>query len=302
MALRVQDARDYVGVDDGDAITVANSEQVGSTKLSEVSATVGNTITLDTTEPALEVVGVSGGIARIGWTDLGASDTFTCRLEGKGFAGISGTPRVIDVRTAADGGIARLEVDTNRRVGMYAGSTQVDYSAVGEALPVSAGWRLELTGQLTGGKCRGALYVDSDGKGTSPLWDSGELTGLAMGSVGASWARAGKLNTSHAATFGIRNFSADTTYGLLGPLLLNKPIGLSWNGGTLSWSAVSGATSYEVERDGVVVATGITGTSWVDTSASSGVARRYRVRAIALLTLTAGFVLGSAILGSSSLA
>ncbi len=41
---------------------------------------------------------------------------------------------------------------------------------------------------------------------------------------------------------------------------------------TVTWSAVSGATSYDVYRDGTLAASGVAGTSWQDTAAEPGAA------------------------------
>ncbi len=48
---------------------------------------------------------------------------------------------------------------------------------------------------------------------------------------------------------------------------------------SLSWPAVSGAKTYEVERNGAVIATGVTGTTYADAALSPGTTYKYRVRA-----------------------
>lgn len=49
---------------------------------------------------------------------------------------------------------------------------------------------------------------------------------------------------------------------------------------SLSWSASADATSYEVVRDGTVIATGVTSTSYTDTGLTNGVNYCYTVRAV----------------------
>jgi hypothetical protein len=48
----------------------------------------------------------------------------------------------------------------------------------------------------------------------------------------------------------------------------------------LSWTAIPDAWAYDVERDGVVIAYGVTGTTYSDTGLPSGATPSYRVRAV----------------------
>lgn len=226
MATKIQDARDYAGVlSNGTAITPANSGPTGSDPVDDVTAQSGSTVTFDSAGPYISIHGAAGGVCRLGRTDLGAADEFFAVLEGYGISAITSGPRLIDYRTSGDVGVARLETDTNRRVYLYAGSTQVANSGVSEQIPTAAGWRLEMTGKITGGLLRAALYVQSDGKSLTALWDSGALSSQPMGSTGVSWARFGKPNTTPSADYKIRNFLTGTTYGLYGPYYDNPSVG-----------------------------------------------------------------------------
>ena len=49
----------------------------------------------------------------------------------------------------------------------------------------------------------------------------------------------------------------------------------------LSWEAVPSATGYDVERNGVVIATDVADTSYQDTGLASSTSYTYRVRAVA---------------------
>jgi hypothetical protein len=48
----------------------------------------------------------------------------------------------------------------------------------------------------------------------------------------------------------------------------------------LSWVAASGATAYDIERDGIIIAPGYSGTSYADTGRSAGSTYFYRVRSV----------------------
>lgn len=48
----------------------------------------------------------------------------------------------------------------------------------------------------------------------------------------------------------------------------------------LSWSAVTGASGYDIERDGAVIATDATGTSYSDTGLAAGTSYSYRIRSV----------------------
>lgn len=49
---------------------------------------------------------------------------------------------------------------------------------------------------------------------------------------------------------------------------------------TLTWQAAAGASHYDIERNGVVIATDVTGLSYTDTSATLSAEHDYRVRAV----------------------
>lgn len=48
----------------------------------------------------------------------------------------------------------------------------------------------------------------------------------------------------------------------------------------LTWTAIPAASSYDVERNGTVIAYALAGTSYSDTAATSGGTDSYRVRAV----------------------
>jgi hypothetical protein len=48
----------------------------------------------------------------------------------------------------------------------------------------------------------------------------------------------------------------------------------------LAWTAVPAATGYDIERDGVIVATDHPSTSYSDTGRTAGTAHTYRVRTV----------------------
>lgn len=48
----------------------------------------------------------------------------------------------------------------------------------------------------------------------------------------------------------------------------------------LTWNAVSGATAYQVERDGTIVNANVVGTSWTDTGLTPGATYTYRIRSV----------------------
>jgi chitodextrinase len=56
---------------------------------------------------------------------------------------------------------------------------------------------------------------------------------------------------------------------------------------TLTWGASSGATSYNVSRNGVTIAS-VTGTSYVNTSVTKGTAYTYQVFAVNNVGTSAG--------------
>jgi hypothetical protein len=69
----------------------------------------------------------------------------------------------------------------------------------------------------------------------------------------------------------------DTTWG--------PPSGLTATGVSpsqvdLSWSAMPGATGYDIERDGVVIATDVVGTSYSDTGLNPTTTYSYRIRSV----------------------
>lgn len=102
-------------------------------------------------------------------------------------------------------------------------------------------------------------------------------------SLGVAWKALATAGTAFSSTI---SWNTSTLSGaaaiLLGsPAELDPPTNLTWNGSALSWSAVSGAASYSIEKNGTIVATGITATTWTDTSASAGVGNRYRVQSVA---------------------
>ncbi len=70
-------------------------------------------------------------------------------------------------------------------------------------------------------------------------------------------------------------FLVEPTYDLSAPVITAT----SENGAiTLDWNAVSGVTSYDVYRDNVRIATGVTGTSYTDSGVDFGVFYDYYVR------------------------
>jgi hypothetical protein len=48
----------------------------------------------------------------------------------------------------------------------------------------------------------------------------------------------------------------------------------------LSWIAMSGASGYDIERDGVVIATDVVGTSYSDTGRTAATTYTYRARSV----------------------
>jgi hypothetical protein len=48
----------------------------------------------------------------------------------------------------------------------------------------------------------------------------------------------------------------------------------------LAWTAIPAASSYDIERNGTVLAYGYAGTTYSDTAATSGGTDTYRVRAV----------------------
>lgn len=56
---------------------------------------------------------------------------------------------------------------------------------------------------------------------------------------------------------------------------------------SVSWNPATGATGYDLERDGTVIAAGLTTTSYADTGLSASTGYTYRVRAVASSTASA---------------
>ncbi|MFI9599977.1 PHB depolymerase family esterase [Streptomyces sp. NPDC052043] len=145
---------------------------------------------------------------------------------------------------------------------------------------------------LTGGTTE-SIYNDSAGKPAVALFSvSGMGHGLAVnpgsgadqcGSTGAYYLNA-ICSSYHTATFwGLDGSGGDDGSGP-GSGALPAPSGVAVTsttdtGASLSWTAVSGAASYTVYRDGTKVGAP-TGTSYTDTGLSAGTSYRYTVAAV----------------------
>lgn len=63
------------------------------------------------------------------------------------------------------------------------------------------------------------------------------------------------------------------------PLTLTVTV-ISSTQNNLSWTLIPAASSYDIERNGSVLAYNVVGTTYSDTAATSGVTDTYRVRAV----------------------
>ena len=91
-----------------------------------------------------------------------------------------------------------------------------------------------------------------------------------------------EVQVATADTEGYGPWSASTTFvvgGVTPPTNLQVSVASSTQL-DLSWDAVTGASGYDIERDGQIIATDVTATTFSDTGLSTGVEYAYRVRAV----------------------
>lgn len=126
-------------------------------------------------------------------------------------------------------------------------------------------------------KASALLVYTLAGSGTGKTTYSGAVTRTVTYTYTGSAVGASQVVSSvipQTIPFTVGSFVLATPEGLTATQVLSTSI-------DLSWSAVVGATGYEVERNGTVIATGLAVTSYTDTNLNPNTLYTYRVRATA---------------------
>jgi hypothetical protein len=265
------------GLADGDVLITAMGTSAASGTPPSGFTTIGSATTSASeriTYAYKVVTSAAGEPANYSWS--GASGRTSVAITA--YSGVD-TTTPVDMTAATATGTASVGVSNTTVTdgAMLIAGAIGDWSSAGMTVPGSMSQVFNLGNP--GRRTAGADLIQATAGATGTLTFTGE-SGLSMaGIIFALRPTAGAVLGEGSATGAIAWVGEATGTNLVAPTLTATAV--SDTQINLSWSAVSGATSYDIERDDVVIVTGHGTTSYSDTGLTPSTLYTYRVRGVA---------------------
>ncbi|URZ01538.1 fibronectin type III domain-containing protein [Clostridium felsineum] len=214
---------------------------------------------------------VTSNSINVSWDKVDAAVSYDIEVDGKVITGITGTSYEITGLTAGTSHTYRVRVTTLAGIGDWTElTTKSTLSVVTGVTSVVSSTSITVNWDKVDGST--SYDIEVDGKIiTGITGTSYEITGL---TAGTSHTYRVRVTTSA----GVGDWTDLTTKVTLS-VVSNITATVDSTSITVNWTAVDGATGYDIEVDGKVI-TGITSTSYEITGLVPGTTHAYRIRAI----------------------
>ncbi|MCR3760143.1 hypothetical protein KYB31_14285 [Clostridium felsineum] len=214
---------------------------------------------------------ITSNSINVSWDKVDAAVSYDIEVDGKVITGITGTSYKITGLTAGTSHTYRVRVTTLAGIGDWTGlTTKSTLSVVTGVTSVVSSTSITVNWDKVDGST--SYDIEVDGKIiTGITGTSYEITGL---TAGTSHTYRVRVTTSA----GVGDWTDLTTKVTLS-VVSNITATVDSTSITVNWTAVDGATGYDIEVDGKVI-TGIASTSYEITGLTPGTTHAYRIRAI----------------------
>ncbi|MBI5230962.1 MAG: fibronectin type III domain-containing protein, partial [Coriobacteriales bacterium] len=299
---RIASGLTAAGYSDNDAVTgttysytVTALDAAGNESAQSAAASAASADDLAPAAPAgltaSDASGDDGGVIELAWTAVDGAATYSVFRDGtriaSGLTGPGYTDNTADTGTTYSYTVTAIDAAGNESAQSAAASAaSADDLAPSvpsdlAATPDPAGGAIDLSWTAVSGAVGYKIFVN----GT----EVGDVTGTSFNVAGLTNGTA--YSISIAAYDAVGNTSAPSAPVLSVPADVTAPAAPSGvsaadapgdDGGAveIAWGAVDGAATYAVYRDGVAIATGLTGTTFTDTNAETGTDYSYTVVAV----------------------